>query len=78
MATPACYLADLVGRVGVARIEQAATILETVPALPAKIADARASAWRKYPSLYLADIASSEKSVDAVLETIRILSTITD
>jgi len=69
------YLADLVGRVGVARLEQAASVLETVPGLSAKIADARASTWRKYPSLYLADIAGSEKSVDAVLEAIRILST---
>jgi hypothetical protein len=72
------YLADLVGRIGAARIEQAAGILETVPGLRAKIADARASAWRKYPSLYLADIAGTDRSVDAVFAAIRILSSTED
>ncbi|PWW23518.1 hypothetical protein JD79_02692 [Geodermatophilus normandii] len=51
------YLADLLPRVGADRLERAARILETLPSMAGKIGLARQSQWKKYPSLYLADIA---------------------
>ncbi|MGY1665900.1 hypothetical protein [Geodermatophilus sp. SYSU D00696] len=51
------YLADLLPRLGADRLERVARILERIPALSGKIALARQSQWKKYPSLYLADIA---------------------
>jgi hypothetical protein len=51
------YLADLLPRLGVERMERAARTLESLPTLKDKIAAARDSEWKKYPSLYLADIA---------------------
>lgn len=51
------YLADLLPKLGGERIERAARMLETLPTLREKIAAARQSEWKKYPSLYLADIA---------------------
>jgi hypothetical protein len=50
------YLADLLPRLGSDRIERAAQILESLPTPREKIAAARESQWKKYPSLYL-DIA---------------------
>ncbi|MEP9382470.1 hypothetical protein [Nocardioides sp. KR10-350] len=64
------YFGDIVTRTGPARIDEAASKLERIASMKSKIGDARASAWKKYPSLYLADVASDSASVDAVFEAI--------
>jgi hypothetical protein len=69
------YLADLVSRLGPDRIEHAASRLEKIPSIRTKITDARATNWRKYPSLYLADIARDDDAVAAMFDAIRILAT---
>lgn len=53
------YLADHVAIVGSQRVEQAAAHLETIPSMKAKIAEARANDQKKYPSVYLPDVAGT-------------------
>jgi hypothetical protein len=64
------YLADVATRLGSQRVERAAQILETIPSLKSKIADARASDWKRYPSLYLADIAGEAARTQVALDAI--------
>lgn len=68
------YLGDLAKRVPPERIDAAAAVLESVPALKAKIAEARASGWNKYPSVYLADVAESPDAVAALFQAVRTIS----
>lgn len=54
------YFADLVTRIGPERLERAASKLEGIPSMAAKLREARASGWRKYPSVYLPDVAGDD------------------
>jgi hypothetical protein len=63
-------LADLVGRLGPVRVDEAAGLLETIPALKTKIADARANDWRKYPSVYLDQVATDQAAITTLFEAI--------
>ena len=68
------YLGDLAKRLPPAMIEQAAKALESIPAMAPKIADARASSWNKYPSVYLPDVASSPEYTDAIFDAIALIT----
>lgn len=68
------YFGDIVTRTGPERIAAAASLLESIPPLKQKIAEARASEWRKYPSLHIADVASDGAAIDTVFEAIDMLS----
>ena len=70
----ALNLADLVNHIGTDRIEAAASVLDRIPSLAGKIAVARASGWRTYPSLYLAEVAANPVHVETLFEGIRILT----
>lgn len=61
------YFSDLVGRLGPDRLERAAHILEQIPSLKPKIDLARSSAWKRYPSLYLADVAGKPEEEQALM-----------
>jgi hypothetical protein len=67
------YLADLAKRLPVDMIERVAGILATIPAMKAKIDEARAVGWNKYPSVYLPDVVESPSSVEAVFDAITVL-----
>jgi hypothetical protein len=67
-------LADLVNRIGTDRVEAAAGVLERIPSLAGKIADARANDWRKYPSVPLADVAPDPVQVERLVDGIRVLT----
>jgi hypothetical protein len=60
-----------VKRLPLSRIEQAGDALETIPSMKAKIDDARAVGWTKYPSLFLADLDSTQ--IETVFAAIQIL-----
>ncbi|MFI5706229.1 hypothetical protein [Kribbella sp. NPDC051620] len=64
------YFADLVGRAGLERMEEAASMLEQIPVLRQKIVDSRASGWKKYPSLYLSDVASNPAAIKTIFDAI--------
>ncbi len=64
------YFAEVARRLGAQRVERAARILEAIPSLAVKIAEARASDWNKYPSLYLGDLASDEEQVKLIFDAI--------
>lgn len=65
------YFPTLLDRLPVARIEEAAQHLETLPGFGDKIRDARAGGWRKRcPQIYLRDIAESEASIAAVIAAV--------
>jgi hypothetical protein len=64
------YFADLVQRLGSAVVERAAARLEAIPSLVAKIAEARSTGWRKYPSVYLKDVVSSPDRISALFDAI--------
>jgi hypothetical protein len=64
------YLADLAQRLGYDVVERAAACLEVIPSLVAKIAEARATGWRKYPSVYLKDVVGSADRVSALFGAI--------
>ena len=64
------YFADLLPRIGEGRIERAAARLEQLPGLEQKIKDARQSAWKRYPSLYLADIAGDAGKEQLLLDAL--------
>jgi hypothetical protein len=64
----------LVQKLPAGAIEHAAQILESVGPLASKIADARANAWKKYPSVYLADIAESSADVKAIFDAVTALT----
>jgi hypothetical protein len=64
------YLADIAKRLGADRVERAARILQTIPSLETKIAEARVSGWSRYPSLYLGDVASNDAHRQAVFNAI--------
>jgi hypothetical protein len=66
------YLADLVARAP-DRIERAADLLARIPAMKPKIDDARASAWKKYPSVYLPDVVADAAYVASIFEAITTL-----
>jgi hypothetical protein len=68
------YLSDLAKKLPSEVIEQAATTLATIPAMAPKIAEARAAAWNKYPSVFLASIASDAGDVRALFDAIRTLT----
>jgi hypothetical protein len=65
------YFGDLVHSAGPARLEAAAARLEQIPALKQKVAQARASEWKRYPNLYLSDVASDLTLVGAVFDAIK-------
>jgi hypothetical protein len=62
------YLPEAARRLGPQRMERAATILEAIPSLAGKIADARTSGWNKYPSLHLSDVVSDEAQVQRIFD----------
>jgi hypothetical protein len=64
------YLGDLAKRLSTDTVEQAAKVLESVPAMAPKIAEARINEWNKYPSVYLTDVAGSSRDVDALFQAI--------
>ncbi len=64
------YLADHLTRTTPDVLERVAAQLERIPSMRAKIADARSSNWKKYPSVYLVDVASHSDQVEAVLAAI--------
>ncbi len=65
------YFPNLLGKIPATRIEDAAQHLETIPGFGDKIRDARAGGWRKrYPQIYLRDIAGSEASIAAVIAAV--------
>lgn len=66
------YLMDLVARAP-DRVEHAAEALARIPAMKPKIDDARATGWKKYPSVYLPDIVNDPASVEAVFDAITAL-----
>lgn len=66
------YLADVVSRGGLSNVESAAAQLSAVPSMTQKVEDARSSGWRKYPSVYLADVVDTP-SEDAVFRGINAL-----
>jgi len=68
------YLWDVVNQIGPDRVAEAALILERIPSLAAKVAEARASGWRKYPSLYLGDVAGDPAQVETLLLAVRRLT----
>jgi hypothetical protein len=68
------YLGDLAKKLPEATIERAAGVLESVAAIAPKIAEARASGWNKYPSVYLQDVVGSANDRAAILEAIQILT----
>ncbi|MCR6491150.1 hypothetical protein [Cellulomonas sp. P24] len=70
----ALNLADLVNHIGTDRIEAAAGVLERIPSLARKIAEARTNNWHKYPSSYLADVAPNTVRIETLFEGIRILT----
>jgi hypothetical protein len=63
---PVFYLADVVTRVGADRVERAAKMLESLATMGSKITAARASGWKKYPSLYIGDVADDPAKVEVV------------
>ncbi|MCR6494045.1 hypothetical protein [Cellulomonas sp. P24] len=67
-------LADLVNHIGTDRIEAAASVLDRIPSFAGKIVEARADDWHKYPSLYLADVATNPVHVETLVEGIRMLT----
>ena len=67
------YLADHVAIVGAQRVEKAAEVLETIPSMRAKIAEARANDWKKYPSVYLPDVSGNPAHEEALFEAITVL-----
>lgn len=64
------YLADIVTQLGPDRVERAALILERIPSLKNKIAEARDADWKKYPSFYLADVARDDTLAQLVFDAI--------
>jgi hypothetical protein len=64
------YFADVAKRLGADRVDRAAGILYAIPSLTAKIDEARASAWNKYPSVYLGDVATTEAHKQTILDAI--------
>jgi hypothetical protein len=64
------YFGDMIPWAGLDRIEAAAAKLQQIPSMKHKVADARASGWKKYPSLYLADVAADPTSKAAVFDAI--------
>ena len=68
------YLTDLVQKLPAGTMEHAAQILESVEPLAPKIADARANGWKKYPSVYLADIAESSADATAIFDAVAALT----
>jgi hypothetical protein len=66
-------LAGLIGRLPADTIEQAGKVLESIPAMAAKIAEARANGWNKYPSVYLADVANTTSDIHSVFKAIDLL-----
>lgn len=68
------YLTDLVQKLPADTMEHAAQILESVGPLAPKVADARANGWKKYPSVYLADIAESSADITAIFDAIAALT----
>jgi hypothetical protein len=67
------YLADLAKRLPLDKIEHTAKVLESIPAMAPKIAEARATARNKYPSVYLSDVATSMEDIDAIFQAIDLL-----
>jgi hypothetical protein len=68
------YYGDIVSRTGPELIESSAAKLEQIPHLRQKIGAARASGWRKYPSLYLPDVAGDTDAENAVFEAVDALA----
>ena len=61
------YFSDLLGRLGSERLERAAQILEQIPSFKPKIEVARSSGWKRYPSVYLAEVAGKPEEEQAVM-----------
>lgn len=64
------YLADVLPRAGMDRVDSMASRLATIPALEPKIAEARAGGWRKYPTLYIADVADDPQQAQILFDSI--------
>lgn len=66
------YLAERAARVP-DRVERAGESLARIPAMKPKIDEARASGWKKYPSVYLPDVVADPASVEAIFDAITAL-----
>lgn len=64
------YVADYIARTSPDVLERVAARLEQIPTLRAKIADARSSDWKKYPSVYLGDVAGHPEHEQAIVDAI--------
>lgn len=64
------YFADLARKAPPERIEAMAQLLATIPDLAPKIAEARDNGWKKWPSVYLKDVAAVPERVDAIFQAV--------
>ncbi len=63
-------LSEWSARIGRQPMERVAAELARIPSLRSKLADARAVDWKKYPSVYLADVAGHQDQEDAIFSAI--------
>jgi hypothetical protein len=68
------YLSDLAKRLGTERVERQAALLERIPAMAAKIEEARAQHWNKYPSVYLEQVLELEECASLLFAAIKDLT----
>lgn len=68
------YLADVSRHAPDDRVPLAADALERIPPVAPKIAAARESEWRKYPSVYLQDVAGQEELTSAIFVALDVLA----
>lgn len=64
------YLGDIAERMRSGRLDAATANLEQIESLRHKIAEARASGWRRYPSIRLAEIVADPRAAAIVFQTI--------
>ena len=64
------YFSDLAKRVPSATVEAAAHELERIPALAPKVAEARATGWNKYPSVFLDDLLGTPGGTDTLVAAV--------
>ncbi|GAA1711524.1 hypothetical protein GCM10009745_69530 [Kribbella yunnanensis] len=64
------YLGDIIDRKVPDRIDAAVAHLEQIESLKHKLEEARASDWRRYPSIRLAEVVADPRAADIVLKAI--------
>jgi hypothetical protein len=69
----AFYFAELAKKGGVERVQAAAELLATIPALAPKIAHAEQSEWQKWPAVYLKDVVGSPERIQTIFDAIDLL-----